>query len=259
MSKSEKERFLKAWANLQSMKLLIKSLSIMVLCFLSLCMGQVAPSQLKGIDLEVGVTRTFEFYENDTYIGYNQYTVTKKEAYNEKVAYFIESEVDLNSNSYSVHIEASYIVDTQGLCLHYEFECIVNGETQTMNADFTETSVHITASVPGKTYDEVIELIQNTFSLDNNMICQWDIMLSAVVLERGENFAAYAFAAQPMKRTSVTASVSEGTVAIQVAGKTWECLKLEFSTPAGYTVYVTEDGQLVKMENESGLVIVLKE
>lgn len=209
--------------------------------------------------MEVGTTRTFEFYEHDTYIGYCQYTVTKLDVYNDQPAYFIDSVVDLDSSSYSIDIDATYVVDSRGVCLHYEFEATFNDESQTMNADLTESTVHITGKTPGKTYDETITLSPNTLSMDNNLIGQWDIAFSAVALEKGQVFAVNAFAAQPMKTVMVRASISDITVPIQTAGKTWECLVLEFSEPMGYTAYVTEEGQLVKMENESGFVITLIE
>ncbi len=243
----------------QGMESPIKYLSILTLCLLSLCMGQVAPSELKPINLEEGLTHTFEFYENESYIGYCQYTVTKIDVYNEKTAYFIESVVDLDTSEYSIHVDASYIVDTLGICLHYEFEYTLNGEKQTMNADFTLNSVHITAETPDSLYDKTIELPQNTLSLDNNMICQWDIMVSAINLQEGEAFAVSTFAAQPMKASFVRAAVSETTASIKIDETIWECFKVEFSTPRGYTAYVTRDGQLVKLENESGFVITLKE
>jgi len=241
------------------MKSLIKSLCIMTLCLFSLCIGQTSTSELTGVAMEVGTTKTFEFYEHDTYIGYCQYTVTKLDVYNDQPAYFIDSVVDLDSSSYSINIDATYVVDSRGVCLHYEFEATFNDESQTMNADLTESTVHITGKTPGKTYDETITLSPNTLSMDNNLIGQWDIAFSAVALEKGQVFAVNAFAAQPMKTVMVRASISDITVPIQTAGKTWECLVLEFSEPMGYTAYVTEEGQLVKMENESGFVITLIE
>ncbi len=236
------------------------NLSIMALLLFSLCMGQVTTSALKeSVTLEVGTTHTFEFYENGELVGYNTYTITKKEMYNEVDAYFIDSEVDLTTDLLTLHIDASYIVDTKGFPLHYEFTATVNDETHTMKADFLAEAVHITAERPGKTYDETITLVLNTFSLDNNMMGQWDIIFSAAVLERGEVFAVRIFAAQPMDTTTVSASVAEEIVSVEAAGKTWECFKLIFAAPEGYTAYVTQDGQLVKMVNESGLTVMLKE
>lgn len=241
------------------MKSLI-NLSIMALLLFSLCMGQTSTSALKtSVTLEVGTTHTFEFHDNGEYVGYNTYTVTKKEMYNEREAYFIESVVDLTTDELTLHMDASYIVDTLGRCLHYEFSGTINGEPHTMNADFAEGTVHITASTLGEEHDKTITTAQNTFALDNNMIGQWDITFSAVVLEKEGIFAVYMFAAQPMKTAYIRASISSESVSVQTAGRTWECLKLEFSTPADYTMYVTQDGQLVKMENESGLVVTLKE
>lgn len=233
---------------------------IMTLCLFSLCIGQPTFSPLKeSMALEVGTTHTFEFYENGEYVGYNQYTITKREVYNEKDAYFIESVVDITSDSLTLHMDASYIVTIQGVCLHYEFEATVDGESHTMKADFAEGSVHVTATRPGKEYDKTMEVAQNTFSLDNNMIDQWDIMFSAVTLESGGSIGIYTFAAQPMKTTMVAASISEVKVSVQAAGQTWQCFKLEFSAPDGYVMYVTEGGQLVKIESPSGLTITLKE
>lgn len=240
------------------MKVLI-NLSMAILCLFSFCIGQTTTSELRGLTLDVGTTHTFEFFDNGEYIGYNTYTVTKRETYNEVEAYFIESVTDLKTDLLTLHIDASYIIDVNGRCLHYEFSSTVNGEPQTMSADFTQESVHITGSASGKEYDKTITLMANTFSLDNNMIDQWDIALSAVVLEKGGKFSLFILAAQPMKTTMVRASIASETVKVQAAGKTWECLKLEFSVPAGLTIYVTETGQLIKMENESGLTVVLKE
>ena len=241
------------------MKSLI-NVSIVALILVSLCLGQSTVSPLKEtLILDVGTTHTFEFYDHGEYVGYNTYTVTKREFYNEVDAYFIDSVVDLKTESLTLHIDASYIVDTAARYLHYEFSATVNGETQTMNADFLADAVHVTASRPGMEYDETIPLIQDTFSLDNNMICQWDIMLSMAVLELGGTFGVNIFAAQPMKTATLGASVAQEMVSVEVADETWSCFELTFSAPQGYTVYVTPFGQLVKMVNESGLVITLKE
>ncbi len=237
----------------------ITNLSIMIICLFSLCLGQTTTTALKPSTLEVGATHTFDFFDNGTLIGYNQYTVTKKEFYNETEAYFIDAATDLKTDLVALHIKASYVVDLSGRCLHYEFEATVNGELQTMKADFIPGSVHITASKPGKTYDETIRVGNDTFTLDNNMIDQWDIMFSAVTLEKGGTLLINMVAAQPMKAAAVKATISQNTVSIEAAQKTWECLKLEFSSPANYIMYVTPDGHLVKMENGTGLVIVLKE
>lgn len=239
---------------------LITALSIVAICFISLCIGQTgtSTSELKPLIMDTGTSHTFEFYDNDVYIGYCQYTVVKREAYNEIEAYFIESTVELRG-PVTVNIDAVYMVDTNGRCLHYEFEATVNNESVTMNADFTENSVHITGSRGSATYDKTVGLPQNTFSADNNMIGQWDIMFSSVVLGLGGSFAANIFAAQSMENGYISASVADIMVPVQAAGKTWECYKLEFSSPEAYTAYVATDGQLVKMENGSGLVVILKE
>ncbi len=239
---------------------LITALSIVALCFTSLCIGQAgtSTSELKPLIMDTGTSHTFEFYDNDVYIGYCQYTVIKREAYNETEAYFIESTLEL-SGPVTVNIDAVYMVDTNGRCLHYEFEGIVNDESVTMNADFTENAVHITGSRAGATYDKTVELPQNTFSADNNMMGQWDIMFSSVVLQLGGSFGATIFAAQPMENGYIGASIADIMMPVQAAGKTWECFTLEFLSPADYTAYVTADGQLVKMENGSGLVVILKE
>lgn len=237
----------------------ITNLSIMIICLFSLCLGQTSTTAVKPSTLEAGQTHTYEFYENGTLIGYNQYTVTKREFYNETEAYFIDAVTDLKTDLVTLNIKASYIVDLSGRCLHYEFEATVNGELQTMKADFVPGSVHITASKPGKTYDETIRIGSDTFTLDNNMIDQWDVMFSAVTLEKGSTLLINMVAAQPMKAAAVKATISQNTVSIEAAQKTWECLKLEFSSPAHYIMYVTPDGHLVKMENDTGLVIVLKE
>jgi len=235
------------------------ALSIMIVCMFSLCMGQTTVSTTKPLILDVGTTRTFEFYSDGIDIGYNTYTVTRKGVYNDKDAYFIESTVELQDEITDLHMDASYILDMQGTCLHYEFDATVNGETHTMNADFTVDSVHITGSRPGTEYDEIISIGLQTFSLDNNMIGQWDIAFSSVVLEKGGVFAVNIFGAQHMKASNVRADIDKELIAIQAAGKSWECLKLEFKSPAGYTMYVTESGQLVKMENGMGLEVTLKE
>ncbi|MBU7016341.1 MAG: hypothetical protein HXS44_02435 [Theionarchaea archaeon] len=239
------------------MKSLVKS--IMVLCLFSLCLGQTYVSELRQLNLEVGTTHTFEFYDAGEYVGYNQYIITKKEVYNDVDAYFIDSVVDLKTDSLALSMDASYIVNTQGVCLHYEFEATINGETQTMTADFTTESVHITGSGLGKAYDQDVTITANTLSLDNNMICQWDIMFSAAVLQAGGSVGTNVFAAQPMKATVIRGSISEETITIQAAGRDWSCFKVEFSVPDGYLAYVTDSGQLVKMETPSGLVITLKE
>ena len=241
----------------QSMKSLVKS--IMVLCLFSLCLGQTYVSELKQLNLEVGTTHTFEFYDAGEYIGYNQYTITKKEVYNDVEAYFIDSVVDLKTESLTLYMDASYIVNTQGVCLHYEFEATINDETQTMTADFIAESVHITGSRPGKAYEQDISIMANTFSLDNNMICQWDIMFSAAVLQAGGSLGANVFAAQPMKATVIRGSIADELVTVQAAGQNWSCFKVEFSIPDGYLAYVTDSGQLVKLETPSGFVITLKE
>jgi hypothetical protein len=241
------------------MKSFIGSLSIMALCLFSLCLGQTVIYDLNQLDLEVGTTHTFEFHDNDVYIGYNQYTVTKREFYNETDAYFIESTLDLKSDLAVIHMDASYVIDTFGRCLHYEFEATVNGESHVVSADFTADSVHIIASRPGEKYDKTITLAENTQLLDNNMIGQWDLVFSTAILEEGGTYGTNILAAQSMRKGSIKASIAEELVSVQVAGKTWQCFKLEFSSPLGYTAYVTRDGQLIKMENESGIVITLKE
>jgi hypothetical protein len=206
--------------------------------------------------MDTGTRHTFEFYDNDVYIGSCQYTVVKREAYNGIEAYFIESTVEL-TGPVPVLVKAAYMVDTNGRCLHYEVEGSINNESVMINADFTENAVHITGSKGGAVYDETIGLLQNTFSVDNNMIGQWDIMFSSVVL--GGTFAANIFAAQPMETGYIRASIADLIVPVQAAGKTWECYKLEFSSPAEYIMYVTAEGQLVKIENGSGLVVILTE
>lgn len=235
------------------------ALSIMIVCMCSLCMGQTTVSPTRSLDLDVGTTKTFEFYNDGTYIGYNTYTVTKKDVYNEKDAYFIESTVELQDEIIDLYLDASYIIDTQGACLHYEFDAVINGETHTMNADFTVDSVHITGSRPGTDYDKIISLGQQTFSLDNNLIGQWDIVFSSVVLEKGGTFAVNFFGAQHMKVGSVRADIYRDLLPVQAAGKSWECFKLEFQSPTGYIMYVTESGQLVKLENGMGIEVTLKE
>jgi hypothetical protein len=236
------------------------NLSIMALLLFSMCLGQSTTSALKeSITLEEGTTHTFEIHQNEEYIGYCQYTVTKQDVYNEVDAYFIDSVVDLTTDSLTLHIDASYIVNTRGFCLHYEFTATVNEETHTMTADFLADAVHITAARPEAEYDKTIPLVPNTFSLDNNMMGQWDIVFSAAVLERGGVFAVSVFAAQPMDSTTISAAIAEDIASVKIGEKTWKCLKLTFAVPEGYTAYVTEDGQLIKMATESGLVITLSE
>ena len=237
---------------------LITALSIMALCCSSLCIGQAGTSvsDVKPLIMDTGTQHTFSFYDNDVHIGDCQYTVVKREVYNGVEAYFIESTVEL-TGPVTVVIDAAYMVDTNGRCLHYEVEGSINNEPMRINADFTENAVHITGSKGDVDYDKTIELAQNTFSADNNMIGQWDIMFSSVVL--GGTFAANIFAAQPIETGYIRASIADIIVPVQAAGETWECYKLEFSSPAGYTAYVTANGQLVKMETGSGLVVILTE
>jgi hypothetical protein len=239
------------------MKSFTVPVSIVILCFVCLCLGQNPTSELKPLALDVDSARTFEFYDNETYVGYSTYTVTKRELYNETEAYFIESEVDMTDGSATLHVDAFYVVDMFGRCLHYEFEATINGEPQSMNADFSQESVHITASRSQKTFDKTVELLGNTLSVDNNMIGQWDIMFSVVPLQENGSFAVSIFAAQPMEKSIIRAEIAEGIISVQAAGKTWQCLKVEFSTPEGYTAYVTVDGQLIQMEHESGVRVTL--
>jgi hypothetical protein len=128
-----------------------------------------------------------------------------------------------------------------------------------VTADFSEASVHITASRPNLNYDKTIELAANTLCVDNNMIGQWDLMVSAVPITPGGTFAANAFAPQPMEKVAVRASVGEISSLLEAAGKSWSCYTLTFSAPEGYVAYVTQEGQLVKIETPSGLTIILKE
>jgi hypothetical protein len=229
------------------------------LCFFSLCLGQTVIYDLNQLDLETNTTHTFEFHDSGVYIGYSSYTITKRELYNETDAYFIESTLDLKSDLAVIHIDASYIIDTFGRSLHYEFEATVNGESHIVTADFTADSVHIVASRPGEEYDKTITLAENTQLLDNNMMGQWDLAFSTAILEEGGTYGANVFAAQSMRKGSIKASIAEELVSVQAAGKTWQCFRLEFSSPLGYIAYVAEDGQLIKMENESGIVVTLKE
>ncbi|MGD2249418.1 MAG: hypothetical protein PVF58_13500 [Candidatus Methanofastidiosia archaeon] len=241
------------------MKSLAISLTIGALVFFSLCMGQTPTSELKPLVLQVGASHTFEIYDNGDYVGYNQYTVTDRSLYNEVEAYFITSKTEINNGSTNVLIDASYIVDTYGRSLHYEFQATINGESHVMNADKTEKGIHITGSRPQNSYDKIISAPDDTLWLDNNMIGQWDIMFSAITLEEGGSFTVSALAAQPMSQGVVRASIEEGMVSVEVADTTWECYKVIFSLPEGYTAYVTTDGQLLKLEDGKGVVVVFKE
>ncbi|MGC1119882.1 MAG: hypothetical protein WBA22_02210 [Candidatus Methanofastidiosia archaeon] len=241
------------------MNSLMKSTSIVALCFFSLCMGQTPQFNVQPLSLEVGAGHTFEVFDNGAYVGYNHYSVIKQELYNGMDAYFIESETDIKSEEVTLHIEAMYIVDTSGRCLHYEFEGTIDGQSYTVKADFSETSVRITASRPNADYDKTIELVQNTLCVDNNMIGQWDLMFSAVPITPDGTFAANVFAPQPMEKVAIRASVGEIPSLMEAAGKSWSCYTLTFSAPEGYVAYVTQEGQLVKLETPNGLVIILKE
>ncbi|MBU7013296.1 MAG: hypothetical protein HXS52_09005 [Theionarchaea archaeon] len=241
------------------MNSLMIATSIVALCFLSMCMGQTPQYNVQPLSLEVGTGHTFEFFSDGVYIGYNSYSVVKQELYNGIDAYFIESVTDIESNEVTLHIEAMYIVDTSDRCLHYEFEGTIDGELHTVKADFSEESVYVVASRPDSAYDKTIELPVNTLCVDNNMIGQWDLMFSAVLIVPDGTFAANVFAPQPMERVAVRASVAEIPSLMEAAGKSWSCYTLTFSAPEGYVAYVTKEGQLIKLETPSGLVILLKE
>ncbi|MBU7023049.1 MAG: hypothetical protein HXS40_02690 [Theionarchaea archaeon] len=241
------------------MNSLMKSISIVALCFFSLCMGQTPQYEVQPMNLEVGAGHTFDILDNGVNVGYNHYSVTKEELYNGVDAFFIESETDIKSEEVTLHIEAMYIVDTSGRCLHYEFEGTFDGQSHTLTADFSEASVHVTASRSDANYDKTIELVSNTLCVDNNMIGQWALMFSAVPITPGGNFAANTFAPQPMEKVAVRASVGETPSLLEAAGQSWPCYTLTFSAPEGYVAYVTQEGQLIKLETPSGLVIILKE
>ncbi|MBU6997779.1 MAG: hypothetical protein HXS41_02200 [Theionarchaea archaeon] len=241
------------------MNSLMKSTGIVALCFLSLCLGQTAQYNVQPLNLEVGTSHTFEFLDDGVHVGYNHYSVVKQEQYNGMDAYFIESETEIESEEVTLHIEAMYIVDTSGRCLHYEFEGTIDGQLHTVTADFSEKSVQISASRPDANYSKTIELTVNTLCVDNNMIGMWDLMFSAVAIVPDKTFAANVFAPQPMEKGAIRASVGEIPSLMEAAGKSWSCYTLTFSAPEGYVAYVTQEGQLIKLETPSGLTIVLTE
>lgn len=255
----KKGKVLKATIQFHTMKSLTIPLTIGVLVFFSMCMGQTPTSELKPVVLEVGASHTFEIYDDGNYVGYNQYTVTERDLYNGVEAYFITSKTEIDNGSTSAYIDASYIIDTYGRSLHYEFQATINEESHIMNADMTEDGIHITGSRPQDSYDKTISVPDDTLWLDNNMIGQWDIMFSAVTIEQGGSFTVSAFAAQPMSQGVVRASIGESTVSIEIEDTTWECFKIIFSSPEGYIAYVTADGRLLQLEDGKGFVVVLKE
>jgi len=230
---------------------------ILLILFMG-CLGQAPPSEIEEIHLSTGMGETFEFYENEIFLGTTTYTVEKKDVYQGIQAFFITEIVDLEAGGYSIYIDAEYIVDTTGKVLSYEFTARVNGEPQTMSARFGDTHVHETAQRTDKDLDKEIRIGEHTFTLDNNMIGQWDIMFRALQLSEESVIKINAFAAQPMTTFTVKGEVTD-TVEISLNGQTYHCYKVDFSTPP-YYMYVTPQGELLKLETKDGkLLIVRKE
>jgi hypothetical protein len=220
------------------------------------CMGQGPVSEFREITLSPGMGETFEFYQEDTFLGTSSYTVEKHDTYQGVEAYYITGIVDLSGDGYSIYITTSYVVDTSGKALYYEFTADLNGETHTMSAEFGETHVHEVAQRPDKSYDKEIRIGEHTFTLDNNMIDQWDIFFRALQLIEGNTLEANAFAAQPMTTFTVKGTVLE-KVLITVEGEEYQCYKLDLSTPP-YFMYVTPQGELLKMETKDGKLIIVR-
>jgi hypothetical protein len=236
----------------------MKKRYILLVIFLAGCMQQAPPTELRQLDISPGTKGTFEFYENGVFLGTVSYIVEKKDIYNGEEAYFIHEVVDLQGSGLKMYIDASYVVDLYGRALYYEFEAQVNDETQTMKAEFLGDHVHEIASRPGKDFDKTVKIGENTFTLDNNMIGQWDMMFRFLKLELGANVVANGFAAQPISAFTVTGKITE-MVSLEISQHTYDCFKMDFSTPP-YYMYVTDDGILLKMETKDGtLVIVRKE
>lgn len=231
---------------------------VLIVVILAGCMQQAPPTELNQLDISLGMGAIFEFYEKGVFLGTTTYVVEKKDVYNGEEAYFISEIVDLGGNGLKIYIDALYVVDSYGRALYYEFEAQVNGEVQTMRAEFTDSHVHEVASRPGKEIDKTVKIGENTFTLDNNMIGQWDIMFMSLKLELNGNVVANGFAAQPTTAFTVKGKITE-KVSLEVSGKIYECFKIDFSVPP-YYMFVTEEGKVVKMETKDGtLVIVRKE
>ncbi|MBU7031771.1 MAG: hypothetical protein HXS53_04510 [Theionarchaea archaeon] len=229
-----------------------------ILVFLIGCLGQTPSLEFRELSLTPGTGETYEFYQEGVLLGTSSYTVEKKDTYEGVDAFFIHEKVDLQGSGYTISIDASYIVDTTGLALYYEFSATVNGETQTMEAEFGETHVHEVAHRPDKDFDKEIRIGEHTFTLDNNMIGQWDIIFSALHFTEGDTIVANAYAAQPMTTFTIKGTVLE-EVQLSVGEKVYTCYKMDFSTPP-YYMYVTAQGQLLKLETKDGkLIIILKQ
>jgi len=227
-----------------------------VLIFLIGCLGQTPSSEFKEISLSPGMGETFEFYQEGVLLGTSVYTVEKKDAYEGIEAFFIHEKVNVQGSGYTISIDASYIVDATGSALYYEFSAIINGETQTMEAVFGETHVHEVAHRPDKDFDKEIRIGEHTFTLDNNMIGQWDIIFSALHFSEGSTIEANAFAAQPMITFTIKGAVLE-EVQLPLGEEIYTCYKMDFSTPP-YYMYVTAQGQLLKLETKDGKLIIVR-
>jgi hypothetical protein len=227
-----------------------------VLVVLMGCMGQGPVSEFKEITLSPGSGETFEFYQEGVFLGTSSYTVEKKDTYQGVEAYYISGMVDLSAEGYSLHFTTSYVVNMMGKALYYEFTADLNGEIHTMSAEFGETHVHEVAQRPDEDYDKEIRIGEHTFTLDNNMIGQWDIFFRALQLVEGDTLEANAFAAQPMTTFTVKGSVLE-KLYITVKGQEYQCYKLDLSTPP-YYMYVTPEGELLKMETKDGTLIIVR-
>lgn len=229
---------------------------ILLVILLAGCMGQTPPTETKQLNLEAGTGSTFEFYEKGTFLGTATYTVEKKDVYNGIEAYYVHEIVDLTVAGLKIYIDAHYVVDMQGRALYYEFEAKANDETQTMKAEFLGDHVHEVASRPGQDFDKEIKIGENTFTLDNNFIGQWDIMFRSLKLQLGEDLVINGYAAQPMTAFTAKAKITE-KVSLEISGTSYECFKVDFSLPSQYA-YVTENGELLKVETKDGSLVIVR-
>jgi hypothetical protein len=229
---------------------------VILLIFIMGCIGQAPLTELKHLDITPGMGSTFEFYDKGSYVGETTYTVEKKDIYNGKEAYYIREVLDLEGGGLKIHIDASYVVDLYGRSLYYEFEAEVNDEVQTVKAEFLEDHVHEIASKPEQEFDKEVKIGENTFTLDNNMIGQWEVMFRSLHLMLGGDIVVNGYAAQPMSAFTITGKIID-EVPMEASGMVYECFKIDLSFPQ-YYMYVTEDGVVVKMETKDGSLVIVR-
>lgn len=200
--------------------------------------------------LAVGEYYRYRFVINDVEFGYTDYRIKEKTTYEGQETFYAELSLDLDYNKIGNPIkfvmEAVLYIKENVTPLFYQVDALVNSEEQTIECTFSDNTVHDVVTAGGKTYEEEVNLEENTYVMHSNVIGLWALMYKTLGLEVGETYKVPVFFSENFKKYVVDIEVLR-TETIVVGGKSYEVFVC--NVPLFKEIdYVTKDGLLVKID-----------